>query len=827
VRYPTENKFNDALDCAVLYYLTGDSKYAQCAADVLHNAVETLLPVAPSASVGNGGWIFQDDLLKEARVVGCQLPVVYDLLHPFLQTNQVYDVQTAGMVNFKFTNAQDVFRTYYELTRDHGSKDNNFSALMATCMLNNLLALDNAAERAAALQVYRITGSSRQASLDYDYRHYSSPGDIWPESLQYASDVGQIRTFHMVLLERYDPTLNLFTAYPNLPTSLPRIAQLRYPNPNMQILFGDGRRDHGVNQPFSYYEMLYQHALARGYTSFASLFGGLLNGGLSAGEYNRSTLDAYTSLGPHNELLELLWSAPVISEAGVALEHPRTDALPWAGLALQRNLSTVNNSTYGLMCFVGGAGHVHSHASGMSMELFGLGQVLGSKSGRGTYDTALHEKYYRLFAANNTVIVNGASRGQGGWDDIAVNTVQTVAMEPQPFAAAVSSNFSFSCSSFADNKGTLAEATQQRTLAIVRTSPTTGFYVDFFRSKSTVTNRVATTLNGDVTDQFHDYVYHNVGSSNNVTLKTNGVALGLISQPGRFQNDIGDAYDQPGWRYFNNTVVSHPHSEPTRVQFHATPSGTTLYMDMILPAVTDREYARVTAPPMSEFVNSTTPNPTVVIRQIGDAWDKPFAVVYEPHFGQAGSTVTHVTALWRSNFVVGLKIESVVAGKGRVHYVFSNPGATETYSDASLGLSFQGRFGIVEDNGSNSVALYLGQGSSLAYRGNSVAVVGATNSAVEVRFAPGQTPLVSANAPVNVVPADAPLFSLITRQTDGTVSLQAVGSNGVPYRLWSTTNLASGPWTTLSSGTVTNSPFVIEDGAAVSNSMRYYRFSMP
>ena len=32
-----------------------------------------------------------------------------------------------------------------------------------------------------------------------------------------------------------------------------------------------------------------------------------------------------------------------------------------------------------------------------------------------------------------------------------------IIVEPQPFAAAVSSNFSFSCSSFVDDKGTLAD----------------------------------------------------------------------------------------------------------------------------------------------------------------------------------------------------------------------------------------------------------------------------------------------------------------------------------------------------------------------------------
>ena len=180
VRYAAEQKLNVGVDCAVLYYLTGDGKYASCAADILHNTVKTLLPVAASTSTANGGWIFQNDLLKEARVTGTQLPIVYDFLYPWLQGNQVHDVQTAGMVNFNFTNAQSYFRKYYQLTRDHGQKESNWSALMSTAMLNNLLALDDDSERAAAVQVYLATGSSRQASLNYDYRHYVQAGDIWP-----------------------------------------------------------------------------------------------------------------------------------------------------------------------------------------------------------------------------------------------------------------------------------------------------------------------------------------------------------------------------------------------------------------------------------------------------------------------------------------------------------------------------------------------------------------------------------------------------------------------------------------------------------------------
>ncbi len=829
VRGPTESKFNDGLDCAVLFYLTGDSKYARCAADILHNAVKTLLPVAPSTSVDNGGWIFQDDFLKEARVTGSQLPMIYNFLCQYLQSHQVYDVQSAGMVNFNVTDAQVVFRTLYQIARDHGQKDSNWSALMSTCMLNSILALDNATERAAALQVYLLTGSSRQASLDYDYRSYDLPGDIWPESLQYSSGVGQIRSSHLVLLERYDPALRLFNTYSNLPTSLSRISYLRYPN-GEQISFGDGHR-YTDGQPFFDYELVYSHARSRGLTNLTALYGSLINGGITAGEYNRSTLQSYTSLGQHNEPLQLLWFVATIPEAPTPLVLPKTDTLPFAGIALQRNPSAAG-SDFGLMTFVGGAAHVHSHASGMNMEIYGLGEVMGAKSGRTSYGATENENYYRVFASDNNIIVNGASRGEGGWGGFGINTVQVLAMEPQRLQPGVSPNLSFTCSSFVDDQGTRAEGTQQRTMAIIRTSPTTGYYVDIFRSKSTITSGVATTLNGNVTNQFHDYLYHNFGDTLEVV--ANGVPLPLVSQPNRFQTDIGDANKQPGWRYFTNTFVSYPHSQPTRAQFKATVSGKTLYMDMHLPGVTNREYAKVNAPAIVDAPSpyDNQPAPVLVVRQIGEAWNRPFAVVYEPHYTPAtGGSVTNVTALEQNGLVVGLKVESRVGSRDLTQYVLSNINPTDTYSNHALGLVFKGRFAVVTDSGGGTNTLYLGDGSSLQYQGWKLASVGGANTQAQVEMAPGLAPVVTANSPLSVTAPSAPVFTQINRLPDGSISLTATGAVGVPYRLWASANLTLAPvigtWVMVTNGAITTSPFTLTDADTTNRANQYYRFRTP
>jgi autotransporter-associated beta strand protein len=838
-----ETYFNTALDCALLYYLTGKAIYARCAADILHNSVVAYQNLAPSTSTGDGGWLIPSDLLYEARQVGTQLPLVYDFLYQYLQMNQVYDVASAGMVNFNFSNAQNVFNTYYTLCRNHGQTGSNWSALKAPCMVNNLLALDNAASRSNALQVYLVTGTAQEDSLKTEAAFgYAQPGDIWPESLGYSGAVNNNDSYLMVMIERYDPSQHLFTAYPNIPLSLPRIDYLRYPNNTEQVNFGDSQRT-ANGTPYGQYEEVYQHALINGWTNLTSLFGGLINGGIATGNYNRSNLPSYFYLGSHNEPCAWLWAAPTVAEAPVTPVLPRTDTLPYAGIAIQRNSSTVNNGIYGLMCFVGGASHVHSHASGMSMELFGMGEVLGAKSGNTAYGSTNNENYYRVFASDNNVIVNGSSMGgPDGWAGLGMNTVQVVAMEPQPFTTAVSSNYSFTCSSFVDNRGTGANATEQRTLAIIRTSPTNGFYVDVFRSVSAVSNRVATTLNGNATNQFHDYIYRNVGDTT-ANISTNGMnspqQLTLFSQPNRFQTTVGDSRLQPGWDFFSNTMVSYPERQTTFARFQAKPTGGfTLLMDMFIPSVTNREYAWVTCP---AIVDAPTPYnsrsaPAVVIRQIGEAWNNAFAVVYEPHnlltqTNGDGGTIQNVTALWSGNVVVGLKIQSVVGGRNMVHYVFSNTNSTDVYKDNSNSLSFKGRFGIVADNGDGSTTLYLGQGSSLSYRGNSVATVGGSSSAAEVRFVPGQAPSVTANSSVTVGQAPLPAFTGINLQPNGIVMFTGVGVAGAPFTLWASPSLSPANWVPVNSGTVTgattNSPFATEDDSAFGVSARYYRLSTP
>lgn len=738
-------RFNAGVDCAAMYFLTGNDAYAQCAADLLHNAIQGLVNVTATSN----GWILSDGLLGEGPAVGTQLPVIYDFLYDWLQTHQVYQLGPTGgtTVAFNFTNAQTVFRKYYQLMRDNSQAGDNWSANMSGCLVHNVLALDDLTERTNSLNTYLTTDAVHFSSLQTMAARYVNPNDVWPEPLSYSNDVNTKHSFLMTMLEHYDPALNLYGTYPNVIKSLPRPFQFIFPNA-VQVHFGDFHNADTYDIPYFEYEMVYRHAIERNLPDLRAQYGPLINDAVAKLKYKRSD-PANPSM---QDALSLLWYADTVTEAPVALAIPRSDTLSYPGLALQRNIPTNNNPGNALMYFVcGGGSYTHQHAHGMNMELYGKGTVLGAEGGKGNYGTSLHEDYYRVAAAHNTVIVNGATSGAGGWGGLSMNLVQIAAMEPQAAQAAVSPDNSFTCTTFIDDKNAAASGTEQRTLALVRTSQTTGYYVDIYRSKSTVAN------------QFHDYLYHDVGDTLDLT-QSDTTALLLTSQPTRFQTDIGDAYQQPGWRYFTGTQASATYDQTVHGRFTATINSVPTYMELYMPGAPGREYAKASTPAIIEgpAPYNTQLAPVLAVRQVGEAWNRPFTVVYEPHQGTATSgTVTNVTKLEKAGVVVGLKVESTVAAQNIVQYILSNPNPTDTYTDDTSGIAFTGRFAIITDNLNGAGSLYVGDGSSLQYQGRKAIAHSGTNVQFNVQFTTSTSPVVTANSPVDLPPA----ISAIADQT--------------------------------------------------------------
>jgi len=712
----------DGIDCGVMFYLTGEQQYAECAADILFTFINALSRMDVNRDyITNGGWLYQGDHLREVRIVSAQLPIIYDFIHPYLKEGgKVYDLASGQLRSFDFEAAQDVFRTYIWLALNHGLFDSNWPVLESPGLVHNMLALDDAAERAENLPFFLSIDTEQkfefysrgQSSLKRVARKFQNPGDVWPESLGYSSHVASALVYLMTLLDRLYPGLQLGERYSNIPAALTSYYDLRFPNGDTPYI-GDGNRRMHVG--FQTYEKALHLATLNGIEDQVDTFGDLLAANRVGGGYDRGVL-APRSYGwsPYLTPLQLLWS---LEDPGgdqstdAAPPHPRTNHLPHAGLYIQRNISEEQPIKDSLMAYVAGGSYIHGHASGMEMELYGQGHVLGINSGSSKYGTAVHENYHRLFAAKNTVISNGASASAGGWIGLGINTVASIAMEPALYASAVSPRHSFSTTGFHDEFNRVEPAHHQRTLALIRLTDSHGYYLDIFRARS------------DRADQFHDYLYHNVGDT--LSISSDGEPLPMTVDADRYQasaesewDNRGDDYQHPGWHYFDDVKTATPGNGPLEAQFTATGLGNEpVIMRALIPAGLTTELTRVTGPGSKgapkPYVDK--PLPAFVMRHQGETWRNPFVVVYES-FGDQPS-VQSVERLMSGGVFKGVKVTSTIDARDLTQYILLQENRDDTYVDAHTGLSFKGRFGLVTvDDQGVVLEVYIGDGSILSYK---------------------------------------------------------------------------------------------------------------
>lgn len=688
------------VDCGIAYYLTNDARYAQCGTDILNAFVKGVLQSEVSTWKGRGGWLFPYDGFREVRDYGVKVPIMYDFLASYIKNGgQPYDIIEKKKVDFSIADAQKVFRQYADITINYGHTGSNHPVLEAPSLVYNALAMEDAKERDKLLSYFLTENTENQDALTVMADTYKSEGDIWPETSQYFNGVSTILARLMLVVNKYDPTLRLGNKYPNILFSLPKLDYLVYPN-NEIVRWGDGKRHGGPS--FSSYEDAYLLGQMDGNTRITDKFGPLLKRAVSEGKYQRKGIEA------------VLFHGADLPTKMNEFALPRTDKVDHAGIFLQRNISTTGKPQDGLMCFVGGAAMVHGHAEGMNIELYGKGEVLGVDNGRGSYQKDIHENYSRIYAAHNTVIVNGSSRGEDGWSNLGINTVKLISMEPMPNVEALSPNYSFSHTSFEDDKGDKAEAHQERTLALVRTSPATGYYVDVFRSKSALPN------------EYHDYLYHNIGDK----LKVLNKDIAFSADPNRYMANANgewkqnNAFRHPGWHFFKEVNTSGDYVKDVKAVFPTGKiKGKSIFMGLHIPGFANRTYTKVMAPLTFEAPSpyDELPTPTLVIRNQGAAWENPFVVVYEPYAdNEANSSIVTVNKLTQNGAYRGLKICSKVGGKAITQYVITQLEG-DVFEDKKLGIYFSGSFGIITlDNKGKVSDLYIGNGKQIKYKKTSI-----------------------------------------------------------------------------------------------------------
>lgn len=703
------HQLQTAIDCGVLYFLTEDERYARYAADVLYTFVQATRKLPIETRHHNAGWIYLEDHLREAREIGAQIPIIYDFVQPWLiGGGKVYDLGKKERVVFDLAAAEEVFRTYADMVINRGIIDCNWPILEASSLVGNALALSVPAERAKYLKYFLTENTPRQDAMPKIGAFYTANGGSWPESFGYSQHVSGFLTYLFALMSHHDPTTKLVSKYPQVVAALPEAYYFTYPGGKKTILHGDGHREY--HPMLAGYEIAYHLGLREDNPELLKVFGPLINHSVNSDDYRRFTLpeERSYSASMYREPTKLLWFAAEVPGQAGEYPLPVTAELPFAGITLQRNLSPSGKAEDGLMGFVGGGAYVHGHATGMSMELFGKGFVLGGKGGRTSYRTEIHENYYRIFASNNTVIVNGSSESSGQWVGLGTDRARRLAAEPEPGLPPVSDNFSFTTSAFRDTVGVKAEARQERTLGIVRTSDSTGYYVDLFRSHSALP------------EQYHDYIYRNPGET--LLLRSGKGALAVAPTPERYQANANGAWTNnrafrhPGWHYFEDVMTSGKEPSNVTVTFSAKKLGPeAIEMRAYLPGQPNRTYTTATSPPLTEGPKAYRKEraPTLVVRQEGSAWGNPFAVVYEPVTAGRNS-IASVKAIWRERRCEGMLVKSNERAGGITQIILLPADPNKEASYPEYELRFLGRYAVVTLNASGDVrSVYIGEGQRL------------------------------------------------------------------------------------------------------------------
>ncbi len=716
---------NYASYAAMVYYVTDEEKYAQFAADILWYYIEETASKTPETTAFSGSHFY------DPRSGYPNFAIAYDFMVNYLKlpTTRVYQKSSGNMVSFDNTEAQKaVYNIAMNALNEHGGSDSkygemvsNHPVLRAPGVLFTLLCVEDDMERERMFDVFWNVGTRQQNSFTKTILPMFGEQGIWPESVSY----GFMPNITMILnvVDRIKPELNVMDDYMSILDGNFLFDNLRLPNRRF-VRYGDSDRDVDGTQEIYNYTMNMAHR--RGLEEYEQKATVALRQAYdSEGGYDPDvpiyTYDNYKGYA------QLFWGydIPTVVEGEIDFQKP-TVVIKHAGIALQRNYVTNNNEEYGLCGIIGGAHYVHAHCTGISMELYGCGYVMGANGGLPKTLAARsdpeHTDYFMRHAGNNTIIVNGTTHGiQNGWGAnmyLYQNTTVNIASEPKHLEDPISPNFSFATQLLEDE---VNNCDQQRTLSTIRTSTTTAYYFDMFRSKSLATNN------------FHDYIYHNLGDEMHL-FDSNNQEMSVTATT-RYQNDIGDLRKSPGWLHYDNTKVTAPTSGAVKARFDINYDNR--YMHMIMPQGTEREYTEATSFPTREAKNDYLDKETqiIAIRQQGEAWNRPYVTVFEPSASTEAS-VQSVENIEVDGVVVGAKVVSLVNGE-EIEDLIICLDKEMTVEIPEHYISFTGRFAIIRKQKQTetlqTVTLYIGEGSSLRYAGNTL-VAGEDKKEVEIFY---------------------------------------------------------------------------------------------
>lgn len=683
-----------AEDAAFLYWIYGDEKYAVFASDIFTVYMQGLYYRDAPKTVG-------DD--RNAKLMGLQtfevihegiiepVSICYDFLFDYLKEKK------ADLALF-----QAVFQKWADQEINNGVPDNNWNLMQGRYITYLALALEeNDSYSNGKGQEYYIDqvlnqNSEKQTALKDVVKKYDRVTAIWPETSGYSqgvtNDVMEIYSLMDKALQN-----NLLAEYPIIEKAA--LASFNYLFPHgFTVAFGDAKHQ---SLRFDTMELLIANYRKYGKSEKEALITAQLKRFIEGGRYSRekvkSLFDLFFNVGELNDV------KAATSIAG--LVHP-TFYSPNVSWIVQRNGHSYEN---GMMISENASLGNHSHVNGISVELYAKGMVFAPDCAQGdSYWSTNHKEYYSKFAAHNTVVVDGISnyKSMRGTVPYQFNSIYPATDATNPLF----SDYTISNVTFTEPT---SDAKQQRFTGTVRTSKTTGYFVDIFRSSRN---------NGK--DKKNEYLFHAQGEPLKLTnFRGNKIEMTSTDELSSKKGDI------VGYDYFKNKLAA-KYNENFIAEFKM-PSllDEIVQLNFWMKGYQGREIFSVEAPTSRAVLKGTVPHelyrkplPTLVVRQNGEARTKPFVAIidaFNQSEGKSVQAVEYFSANKANPGFIGIKVESV-NGRHDIIYNDSNPELENNFDTGK----FSGSYGVVSKQGSQFYSMLLHKGTLFEHENMCIEIQG-------------------------------------------------------------------------------------------------------
>jgi len=671
-----------AMNAAFLYWLTDDVKYARMAGDVFDTYMTGIyyrnVPIDlnhghQQTLVGMTSFeVIHEDIVN-------QLVPLYDFLYDYLKANKAE----------KMPMYASAFKKLADNIIDRGVPHNNWDIIQANFVMNIALILEDSYPdgkgRAYYMDYILNRSSIRQWSMSKLAAYgFDSKTGIWAECPGYSQNV--VNDF-VDFIRWSDSNLNadLLPQLPVIEKAVDALPQYLFPS-RQCVGFGDthpgpiltevlvkmiqnakqwGRKSQECH--FTAMLQCFQPKLAEPVSPRASINAFFAEKPL--------TLDSSVTAGTIDDYVTPIFWAPNVSWL-----VQRNGMNPRHSLMISQNASLGN----------------HMHANGISMELYGKGFTLGPDAGIGTgYFSLDYAEYYSQFLSHNTVCVDGISSYPAMKSNHGFELKSSFPLsESHGYSSVTYSEVAF--------REPETRADQTRTMGIVTTGPTTGYYIDVFRSRK--------ELGGD---KMHDYFYHNLGQLMTLTA-SDGSPLEL--KPTEELAFAGANLSAYSYLFDKKSATT---NKDVRATFTMDmPGGDDIAMTLWMKGSPDRTVFTALSPmceglsrePGMPYSIKDQPMLTFVARQQGEAWTKPFVAVFEPSSVKEPSNIEFVSffdAKTLSKDFAGICVKNK---SGRTDYVFSNgsEGLNATFED----MNSDGTYSVVGKEAA-PVLLFLGNGKHL------------------------------------------------------------------------------------------------------------------